>query len=171
MIARNLSSNVTHLCDDEIDLWIVQLNRSPISDSWHLLSADEQNRAGRFGFEVDKVCFANGRSALRRIFGGYLDARPESLRFQYNAHGKPELSQAPEAIPFNVTHSREIALIASVRNISIGVDLEAVRNDLSIEDLAEGILSRRELERFRTTPPDAQQLEVFKTWVVKEAFP
>src|SRR5260370_20862047 len=170
-MARNLLSNLAYLCDDEIHIWVVRLDRCPINDSWHLLSADEQNRAGRFRFEVDKVRFANGRSALRRILGGYLGARPELVRFQYDAHGKPELSQAPEAIPFNVTHSREIALIASVRNISIGVDLEAVRNDLSIEDLAEGILSRRELERFRTTPPDAQQLEVFKTWVVKEAFP
>jgi 4'-phosphopantetheinyl transferase len=162
--------DLTHICDDEIHLWIVQLDRSPINDSWHLLSADEQKRAGRFRFEVDRVRFANGRSALRRILGGYLGAPPELLRFQYNAHGKPALSQSPGAIHFNVTHSREIALIALARNIPIGVDLEAVRNDLSIGDLAEGVLSRRELERFRTTTPDAQQLEFFKTWVVKEAF-
>jgi 4'-phosphopantetheinyl transferase len=162
--------DLTHLCDDEIHLWIVQLDRCPINDSWHLLSADEQNRAGRFRFEVDKVRFANGRSALRRILGRYLGAPAESLRFRYNAHGKPELSQSQQAIQFNVTHSRGIALIALVRNIAIGVDLEAVRNDLSIGDLSKGVLSRRELERFRATPPEAQQVEFFKAWVVKEAF-
>jgi 4'-phosphopantetheinyl transferase len=169
-MVRNLRSNLAYLCDNEIHIWIVQLDRCPINDSWHLLSANEQNRAGRFRFDVDKARFANGRSALRRILGRYLGAPPKSLRFRYNAHGKPELSESPEAIHFNVTHSREIALIALVRNIPIGVDLEAVRNDLSIGDLAEGVLSRRELERFRSTPRDAQQLEFFKTWVVKEAF-
>ena len=170
MMARNLRSNLAYLCDDQIHIWIVRLDRCPINDSWHLLSADEQNRAGRFRFEVDKVRFANGRSALRRILGRYLGAPAKSLRFRYNAHGKPELSQSPQAIQFNVTHSREIALIALVRNIAIGVDLEAVRNDFSIGDLSEGVLSRPELERFRATPPEAQQLEFFKTWVVKEAF-
>jgi 4'-phosphopantetheinyl transferase len=170
VMVRNLRSDLAYLYDNEIHIWIVQLDRSPSNDSWHLLSADEQNRAGRFRFDVDKARFANGRSALRRILGRYLGAPPESLRFRYNAHGKPELSESPQAIQFNVTHSRQIGLIALARNIPIGVDLEAVRNDLSIGDLSEGVLSRLELERFRATPPEAQQLEFFKTWVVKEAF-
>jgi phosphopantetheinyl transferase len=79
VMPRNLRSNLAYLCDDEIHFWIVQLDRCPINDSWHLLSADEQDRAKRFRFEFDKVRFANGRSALRRILGRYLGVIKEAF--------------------------------------------------------------------------------------------
>ena len=80
--AGNLAFEWPELHENEVHIWVVSLARLPAISRWHLLSADEQNRANRFCFETDKNRFIYCRGALRRILGRYLCTSPMSLRFE-----------------------------------------------------------------------------------------
>jgi len=51
---------------------------------------------------------------------------PAPLKFALHEKGKPYLASEPE-IRFNLSHSREMALVAVAREIEVGVDIERVR--------------------------------------------
>ena len=156
----------TDLGRDEAHVWIVRLDAS--SEAAVLLSADERERADRFHFQRDRNCFINSRAALRRILGNYLSKDPGTLEFAYNRHGKPHLPGAP--LQFNLSHSGELTLIAITTASAIGVDVELIRDDLSIAALADAILSDQELTAFREMSPTEQRTEFFRIWVIKEAY-
>jgi 4'-phosphopantetheinyl transferase len=156
----------TDLGKDEAHVWIVRLDAS--SEAAVLLSADERERAERFHFQRDKNCFINSHAALRRILGNYLSKDPGALEFAYNPHGKPHLPGAP--LQFNLSHSGDLALIAITTASAIGVDVELIRDDLSIAALADAILSEQELTAFREMSPAEQRSEFFRIWVIKEAY-
>jgi 4'-phosphopantetheinyl transferase len=168
--AGNLAFEWPELHENEVHIWVVSLARLPAISPWHLLSADEQNRANRFCFETDKNRFIYCRGALRRILGRYLCTSPMSLRFEYDVYGKPKLREPETAIEFNVSHSRNIALIALARKLAVGIDVEAVREDIIVGDIVRLVFSTRELERLHAMPPEEQRLEIFRTWAAKEAY-
>jgi 4'-phosphopantetheinyl transferase len=170
MTAGNLALKWPELRENEVHIWVVSLAQFPANSCRYLLSPDEHKRAERFGFETDKVRFTHCRAALRSILGRYLCTSPLSLRFEYDTCGKPKLGEPHGAIEFNVSHSREIALIALARNIPVGIDVEAVRDDFIVGDVARVALSTRELERFQAMPPGKQRLEIFRIWTAKEAY-
>jgi 4'-phosphopantetheinyl transferase len=170
MTAGNLALKWPELRENEVHIWVVSLAQFPANSYRYLLSPDEHNRAERFGFETDKVRFTHCRAALRTILGRYLRTSPLSLRFEYDTGGKPKLGEPHRAIEFNVSHSREIALIALARNIAVGIDVEAVRDDFIVGDVARVAFSTRELERFQAMPSGKQRLEIFRIWTAKEAY-
>jgi 4'-phosphopantetheinyl transferase len=166
--AENLDWPELH--ENEVHIWAVSLPKFSASSCWYLLSADEQNRANRFCFETDKIRFTYYRGALRRILGRYLCTSPMSLRFEYDVYGKPKLREPQTTIEFNVSHSRDIALIALARTLAVGIDVEAVRDDFIVGDIVRLVFSTRELERLQAMPPEEQRLEIFRTWAAKEAY-
>lgn len=168
--AGKLAFDWPELHENEVHVWVVSLPPLPTNSSWHLLSADERHRANRFCFDTDKIRFTYCRAALRRILGRYLCTSPMSLRFEYDAYGKPKLREPQTAIEFNVSHSRDIALIALARKLAVGIDVEAVRNDFIVGDILRLVFSTRELERLQAMPPEEQRLETFRTWAAKEAY-
>jgi len=121
---------------DEVHVWRASLDQTPsqIQSFLHTLAADEQARAERFYFERDREHFIVGRGVLRAILGGYLDRVPKCLSFCYGSHGKPALGgdSDGDAIRFNVSHSRGVALYAVTRGREVGVDLEWVRVNLAV---------------------------------------
>src|SRR6476469_9332667 len=94
-----------------------------------LLSADERERAGRFAFEHDRRRYIVARARLRQLLGERLGAAPESLRFVYQAHGKPALARyaGQRDLRFNVSHCGEVAAYAFTEGREVGVDIEEVR--------------------------------------------
>jgi 4'-phosphopantetheinyl transferase len=92
------------------------------------------------------------------------------LRFEYDAYGKPKLREPQTEIEFNVSHPRDIALIALARELAVGIDVEAVRDDFIVGDIVRLVFSTRELERLQAMPPEEQRLETFRTWAAKEAY-
>jgi phosphopantetheinyl transferase len=112
------------------------------------------------------------RNALRAILADYLDAPPDSLEIETNPQGKPYLRG--DQLHFNLSHSRDIALVAISRRAPVGIDLEHSREFRAPDRLARRICSAREyalLERFghpAGAAPEAQQ-QLLRLWVRKEA--
>jgi 4'-phosphopantetheinyl transferase len=159
---------------DEVHVWRATLDQTPsqIQSFRHNLAADEQARAERFYFERDRGHFIAARGVLRAILGGYLNRVPESLSFCYSSHGKPALAGESDgdAIRFSVSHSHGVALFAVTRGREVGIDLERIRSDLAVAEIAGRFFSRREVAMLRTLPAEAQREAFFLCWTRKEAY-
>jgi 4'-phosphopantetheinyl transferase len=138
----------------------------------HSLAADEQARAERLYFKQDHEHFIVARGALRAILGRYLNRAPEYVSFCYSSHGKPALAGSPDgnAIHFSVSHSHGVALYAVTRGREVGIDLERIRSDLAVAEIAERFFSRREIAMLRTLPAELQRQAFFRCWTHKEAY-
>jgi 4'-phosphopantetheinyl transferase len=92
--------------------------------------------------------------------------------FCYGAHGKPALAgdTGADAIRFNAAHSLGVALYAVTRGREVGIDLEHIRFDLAVMEIAERFFSRREVATLRTLPTEAQRQAFFRCWTRKEAY-
>jgi len=112
------------------------------------------------------------RDAMRAILGDYLDAAPDSIEIETTPEGKPYLRGGQ--LHFNLSHSRNIALVAISRQSPVGIDLEHSRHFQAPDRLARRICSEREyaaLGRYGHPPgaaPEAQR-QLLRLWVRKEA--
>ncbi len=159
---------------DEVHVWRATLNQTPsrIQSFLSNLAADERARAEQFYFERDREHFIVARGVLRSILGGYLNRVPASISFCYSSHGKPALAGESDgdAIRFSLAHSHGIALYAVTRGREVGIDLERIRFDLAIAEIAERFFSRREVAMLRTLPTEGQRQAFFRCWTRKEAY-
>jgi 4'-phosphopantetheinyl transferase len=129
-------------------------------------------RAALFYFARDREHFIVARGVLRAILGCYLNRTPESLSFCYGSHGKPALAGESDgdAIRFNVSHSHGVALYAVTRGREVGIDLERIRFDLPVVEIAERFFSKREVAMLRSLPTEARHQAFFRCWTHKEAY-
>jgi 4'-phosphopantetheinyl transferase len=135
------------------------------------LTGDERQRADRFHFEADRRRFTVTRALLRTILGHYLRAAPESLCFECNEFGKPSLarSQNPGGINFSVAHSGDRSLLAFGLATHLGVDVEHVRVERNVTDLARAVFSPSQYESFLALPDAVRERAFFEAWTRKEA--
>ena len=159
---------------DEVHVWWISLDLSaPRLDALDgILSPDERVRADRFHFRRDRDRFVAGRATLREILGGYLERDPVSLAFSLGPWGKPALSvrSDSEDLDFNLAHSAGLGVLAVTRGRAIGVDVEAVRRDFELEEIAERFFSSSEVAVFRGLPPEQRAEAFFACWTRKEAY-
>ena len=145
---------------------------SQIQGFLHTLAPDEQARASRFYFARDREHFIVARGVLRAVLGCYLHRAPEYLAFCYGDHGKPGLARQcdEDAIRFNVSHSRGLALYAVARGRQVGIDIEHIRFDLAVAEIAKRFFPRREAAMLLALPTEAQRQAFFRCWTRKEAY-
>ena len=77
-----------------------------------ILTASEQEVAARFRFEKDAVHWRACRTALRMILGAALDSTPAELVLETGEFGKPALAAPHGGLHFNLSHCRNLALVA-----------------------------------------------------------
>jgi 4'-phosphopantetheinyl transferase len=156
-----------------VDVWQAVLDRpdEALERLNESLSVDERARADRFRFELDRRRFVAGRGVLRAILSGYLAVPPATLRFEYSAHGKPRLAApfASEALRFNVSHSRGLALVAVTNGREVGIDVEYVHPILEADRIAESLFAPGEWAELRSLPPPQRLEAFFICWTLKEA--
>ena len=135
------------------------------------LSADERERAGRFVFPEHRERFIAARGVLRALLGRYLNRPPEQLEFRYSERGKPALDRADQdALCFNLSHSRDLALYAVTRQRQVGIDVEWVRADIADEQIAERFFSPAEVQVLKAVPAASRPVAFFTCWTRKEAY-
>ena len=159
---------------DEVHLWVVPLGISAEKSRYFksILSLDEQERAGRFRKIRDAQRYVAARGSLRSLLGGYLTIEPDRLRFAYGPSGKPGLAgeETLTSIRFSVSHSDDLALFGFARGHKIGVDVERIRPDVGVEDLAARYFSPNEFQKLRSLPADRRREAFYCGWTRKEAY-
>ena len=158
---------------DEVHVWRAGLDQGPLQiERFRLsLAADEQARAGRFYFARDREHFIVARGVLRAILGRYMNCPPEQLRFRYGAQGKPALAgeTGADAIHFNLSHSHGLALYAVTKGREVGIDLERIRSDVRVAEIAGRFFPPAEAATLQALPADMQRQAFFRSWTRKEA--
>lgn len=149
-----------------VDVWRIHLASIVPHDA--SLSEDELQRASRFHFEKDRSHYIIARVSLRGILSRYLQCDPRGLKFSANEYGKPFLPD--HKMEFNLSHSGDFALIAVARGRKVGVDVELIREDVELENLAARYFSPREVSEFMALSPEQRTLGFFNCWTRKEAY-
>jgi 4'-phosphopantetheinyl transferase len=135
-----------------------------------ILSADERERVRRFYFERDRTRWRVERACLRMLLGGYLGVPPGTLSFGYGRFGKPHLNGLETPLQFNASHSGHILLIAIMLDRAIGIDVERIRSNLSVLDIAERFFSPLERAALAALPETLRTNAFFDCWTRKEAY-
>ncbi len=165
---------VPQLRAGEVHVWRQKLDLSaPSIEQFNAyLTADEQNRARRFHFDVGRTEFVVSRGTLRTLLGSYQSQPADELRFAYSEYGRPRLADGvgSEPIEFNISHSGGIVLLAFSRLHRLGIDVEQVRKDFDSLEIAESYFSQSERAVLRSLPADMRQESFFRCWTRKEAF-
>lgn len=161
------------LHDRELHIWHGQRGRGGpnIPGFLDLLSTEERERRARFHFEPDREDFAFARGMLRMVLGHYLGIAPAEVRFSRSQHGKPSLALAQQAsrVQFNLSHTVGYVLVGVCLGRSLGVDVERLRTDVEVEDLAARFFSSAEKHAIRALPEGERRRAFFHCWTRKES--
>jgi 4'-phosphopantetheinyl transferase len=135
-----------------------------------LLSPDELSRAGAFISDLDRDRFVAARGTLRTLLGERLGRDPKAIKFAYGKRGKPRLAD-DSRLRFNLSYSRGIVALALCEGREVGIDVEVVRDGVSIERIARRYLPARATHHLGGCPDDdGRSLEFFRAWVRQEAY-
>lgn len=138
-----------------------------LSEAWALLSADENTRARRFHFDRDRIRYVRGRGFLRHMLGQICGQDPDRLIFGSGAQGKPFLPGSKLA--FNLSHSRDLAVLAVSQTDALGIDLEFIDRKADIAGLAQSCLTTAEAAVLADLSGSEQAARFFAFWTAKEA--
>lgn len=120
-------------------------------------------RIRRPSADVRRTC----RKLLLELLGRYAGLDPGQVRLRRGPFGKPELD--PGTIQFNVSHSGGMGLVALAAERRVGVDVEEIRGDVRVDDLARDFLSAQERELLRGLQGDARTQAFYAAWTRREA--
>jgi len=148
---------------------IAKLEGASTSKSRYPISPYEAERAAKFHSARDRDQYIVVHARLRMILAGYLGLSPDLIEFGYRLHGKPFLA-SPRSIGFNLSHTRGLALVAIGRELELGIDLERLRGNFAVSDLASLTFAQDELLSFYSLSPDLQTRCFFENWALKEAY-
>src|SRR5574341_799522 len=156
----------------EVHSWCVRLDLVPEQTArlHATLSSDERERSARFRFERDRQRFVAAHGQLRELLARHLDSEPGRIRYVHNAFGKPALD--PEfggRLRFNLSHSGGLALIAIAADAELGVDLELIRTEPDLAEIARRFFSPAEAEQLRSLPDPLRAEAFLSCWTQKEA--
>ncbi|KAA5547167.1 4'-phosphopantetheinyl transferase superfamily protein [Roseiconus nitratireducens] len=135
------------------------------------LPIEEVRQADRFRRPTTRNQHVVGRAMARRLLGSQ-GIRPDQIRFGIGPHGKPFVTDPPQACqPFNIAHTDGLVLcgVADPAVELIGVDVECLDRRTSTE-LAERYFSQPEVRLLRSYPRGEQQMRFLQIWTLKEAY-
>ena len=149
-----------------VQVWRASLDVSPeaVEHLRALLTPEELERTSRYRFPIHRDRFIVGRGYARRILGQYTNCPPDSVRFRFGAHGKPEV----EGVSFNVAHA-DAHLLVAIGTAAVGIDIEARRTIAELEGLVEQVFSESERDKWSRIPVAARPDFFLKLWTRKEA--
>ena len=159
---------------DEIHVWVAAAipETSALAEMASKLSPDEQERAARFHQAVDRDRYRFSRALLREWLSGHIGVGPSDVALTCGPAGKPMLATPEGAAPplvFNVTHTRQLTLIALARSGELGIDAEPLAAGEAWSELAGRVLSRRERAELERLAPALRPAAFLRAWTGKEA--
>lgn len=158
---------------DELHLWWVNLREldSEAHALRRILSPSEQARAEQFRFLRHRNNYVIRHGILRILLACYVGQRPSGLEFTMGARGKPELRSASgePGIHFNLSHSRDVALLGFARACPIGVDVERLDPVPDCEQIARRFFSQAEAASLAALPGEMRDHRFLELWTCREA--
>lgn len=132
------------------------------------LSDAEHARAGRFGRRELRDRYVVGRGSLRAILGRTLGIDPAEVPIVRGVRGRPQLA-GDASLDFNVSHTGSVAIVGTLRNARIGVDVERIDRTINVAGIARKFLTENERLAIAPLDADAARRAVLTLWTCKEA--
>ncbi|GAA2007436.1 4-phosphopantetheinyl transferase [Catenulispora subtropica] len=122
---------------DRVKVWVIHTDAAPAEAERYLdlLDDDELLHAADFLRERDRLRYLVAHGARRLILGRELASAPESLAFNADATGKPELSGTGPRT--SLAHDGNLALLAVTQRRTVGVDVRQLAEGLNPVDMSE----------------------------------
>lgn len=162
------------LAEAEVHVWKfdLRLRDREAERLKRLLARDELERATRLSQRSLRRRAIAARGRLRELLADYTDQAPAELIFEYGAHGKPYLkgSGPSSGVSFNLSHSKDVALLAIARRREVGIDVEYIKPGRNYAEVARYCFSQREQAQLTGIPAGKRLEAFFHGWARKEAF-
>ncbi|MDF7799426.1 4'-phosphopantetheinyl transferase superfamily protein [Pontiellaceae bacterium B1224] len=161
-------SNLPMLGNDTIHIWGARVPEleDRLAEMQTLLCAEEAAKAERFHRPADRAASIVARGALRVLLSGYTGIPAAEIKFHYLETGKPYVPDCDVA--FNISHSGEWVVLAIGRNRNVGVDVEKIRWDMDVMEIASRYFTPEEALLIESSE-DIHAL-FFHHWSRKEAY-
>lgn len=112
---------------------------------------------------------ADTLDALHEILARYLPGGRQAVEIERSASGKPYLSKPGIPLRFNLSHCRDLALVAVSACCELGVDVERIRSVGDPLRLARRALSDADIAMLEKLPSDRQLAAFLDLWTQLEA--
>jgi 4'-phosphopantetheinyl transferase len=151
-------------------LWLFDLKKFDYRPLFYSLSNDEKQKLNRIIPKKEQELRAKSRIILRIVLAKYLITTPDTLCFQYNKYGKPELKDNFNDVSFNLSHSANyLALLIGLKN-DIGIDIESeVRSSEINLKLSKRFFFTEEYQKLKNLKEPKQSYYFNRLWTLKEA--
>ncbi|MDX6607497.1 MAG: 4-phosphopantetheinyl transferase [Solirubrobacterales bacterium] len=154
----------------EATVWWAELDDFAPDSFADVLCADERRRAASFRFPRDRARFVAARGLLRTLLADHLGTDPKRIEFAYGERGKPRLAADEMDLRFNLSHSAGFVALAFCEGREVGVDIEAVREDLITAGIARRYLFAEAAMEIERRVGAERTEEFFRAWVRQEAY-
>ena len=116
---------------------------------------EEREKASRFRTAELRQEWTVARGALRCILRACTRINPRTLVLGAGPHGKPELVGPGEDIPFNLSHTPSLALLAVAGTGRVGINAETVHPGIEVEDMSRRFFAPAEADQDGVGPRGA----------------
>lgn len=136
------------------------------------LSEGEQRTLRSFRFQHDRRTYLVAHGLLREILSIYGHYPPRDWSFTFTSNGKPAIANEVDrnSLRFNLSHTDGAIAVIVARTRECGVDIERIRTNLHMDDLADSVFSLEELKYWKNLSISEQTIYFFETWTLKEAY-
>ena len=143
-VCSGLTSISGALPDGEAHVWFAPFStvQYRIAPLYNLLGGEELDRVRQFRVGAARDQFVISHALLRLGLARYLCVEARDLLFQTSENRKPEVAGGDD-LKFNLSHTDGAAVLAITRHRAVGVDVERVRQNLEVLELAERFFARR----------------------------
>jgi 4'-phosphopantetheinyl transferase len=174
IIVHETPTNILAADDLEIHVWSAILPEVipalPTAEKY--LSKQERETAGRFFHAADRMRYILAHGILRDLLSRYMQVDPVGLQFIANEFGKPDLAAigTQPALRFNLAHSGDVILYAITQRRQVGIDVEKIRADVDVMELAASQFADQEIKELRRLSLTERQDAFYRVWTRKEAY-
>ncbi|WP_164931415.1 4'-phosphopantetheinyl transferase family protein [Longirhabdus pacifica] len=132
------------------------------------ISKERREKLKKFYHREDAVRSLIAELLLRHILVKDRQCQWESISFEKNEFGKPQLKDGAD-IHFNLSHAGDW-VVCGIAEHPIGIDVEK-KKDIDVLALSQRFFAKEESELLLNISDKQQQLEMFYTiWTLKESF-
>ncbi|MEO6846065.1 MAG: 4'-phosphopantetheinyl transferase superfamily protein [Chthoniobacterales bacterium] len=159
--------------ESSVALWSVFLDRNPeeLRRLTAFLDEVEARRAANFHFELDRNRWIVARATLRILLGKATQSSPDKILISTTTEGKPYLVNPMASISFNLSHSRDHALIALADGAPVGVDIECYDRGNELETCIPEFCHPEECKHLsECVSADERNLLLIRMWCAKESY-
>lgn len=168
-------ARIINLQPDRIHVHVVDLASSTLQQPRleSVLNDEEQARARRFRYSRHRQRWVTCRARTRMLLSAYLDIPPNVIRFATGLNGKPlihsEQLNHHENFHFNLSHSKNLGLLAVTRAGPVGIDVEFLKTINDWQAVATRFFSETEQQELAQVDPALRSRAFFLAWTRKEA--